>query len=362
MMETVAPLAGAARVSERGWRGFVLALALVLASAVVALWPPALGLVAAGVALLVPLPEPLGVLSAGVAACAIAAWVGGGRTLMVLIWSALALWSMLEPVPTGATADFDRLARGWTLAAASGFGFAHLLAVGRRFISRALVAVGVATLVTVGAIAVRDVPIGRVVEVSQAAVGTRVGAILARWRSHFSDPQWVRFATAQPDLAERAYEAGRAIERAVPTAARLAPALAALETLLILGVAWSAFHRISRVRVGAPLAVLARFRFNDQLIWGVVVGGVLALLPTFAEWQVMGTNLLLFFGALYGVRGGGVVAGWASDRMVAIGAVVLLLAAGVIGAPAVLIGAAGTAVALGLSDTWRDWRGLSAPR
>jgi hypothetical protein len=359
MSET--PATGAARVSERGWRGFVLALALVLAFAVVAIWPPALGLLAAGVALLAPLPEPLALLCAGIAACAVAAWVGGGRGWLALVWFALAAWAVAERFQSP-TPGFAGLARGWTIASACGFGFAHLLAAGRRFISRALVAVGVASLVTLAGVAARDLPLERVTAASQAAVGTRVGGILARWRDHLADPVWVRFATAQPDVAERAYEAGRAIERTVPLAARFAPALGALETVLILGVAWAAFHRVSRIRVGAPLANVDRFRFNDQLIWGVVVGALLALLPTFADWRGLGINLLLFFGALYALRGAGVLLVWTSDRTLAIGAVLTLVVAALVGAPLVLAGAAGVVLVLGVTDTWRDWRGLSAPR
>lgn len=360
-METVAPIAGAARPSERGWRGFVLALALVCASALVAFWPPALGLLAAGLSLIAPLPEPLALLTGGLAACALAAWVNGGRLVLALLWTALAIWSMVEPV-NRATAEFDQLARGWSLAAACAFGFAHLLAAGRRFLSRALIGVGAAALLTVGTLAARDIPIARVAAVSEVGVGTRVGSILARWRSHLSDPAWLEFAQAQPDLAERAYEAGRAIERSVPAAARLAPALAALETVLLLALAWSAFHRVSRVRVGRPLAELAVVRFNDQLIWGVVVGAVLVLLPSLGEWRAFGVNLLLFFGALYALRGLGVVAARGGDRAIGLGAVALLVAAVFLGPVPALVGAALGATAVGVSDTWQDWRGLSAPR
>jgi hypothetical protein len=360
-IDVVAPAAGATRVNERGWRGFVLALVLVLASALLAFWPPALGLLAGIVGLLAPLPEPLALLSGGIAACAIAAWSAGGRVTLAVVWGALALWSFLEPLNAGA-GDFDRLARGWSLLVVCAFGLAHLVAAGRRFLSRALVAVGVATLVTLGAMAFRDVPIARVQQLSERAIGTRVGATLGRWRQHLSDPVWQRFASAQPDMAERAYEAGRAIERTVPSAARLAPALVALETILILGVAWSAFHRISRVRVGTPLSALGRFRFNDQLIWGVVVGSVLTLLPAFAEWRGFGLNVLVFFGALYALRGTGVLLGWASDRAVAAGAIVALVVSPFLGAPLVLGVVGSAALVLGVTDTWRDWRGLNAPR
>jgi hypothetical protein len=358
MMETVAPLTGAATTSERGWRGFVLALALVLASALLAVWPPALGLLAAVVALLGPLPEPLVLLTTALAACALAAWSRGGRLALALIWVLLAVWALATPPATG-TAAFDEATRAWALAAGCGFGFAHLVAAGRRFLSRALVAVGVATLVAGASLALRGVSPGQAQQLAAGAIGTRVGGAIARWRDHQRDPVWQRFAQAQPALADRAATAAARLEAAVPAAARLAPALLATETLLILAVAWAAFHRLSRTRLGAPLAPLARLRFNDQLVWGVIVGGVLTLLPTFVEWRLFGLNLLLFFGGLYALRGVGVLAGTLSDRTITLLALAALALSPFAGAGTVLATLAGVAMLAGLSDTWRDWRGLT---
>ena len=49
------------------------------------------------------------------------------------------------------------------------------------------------------------------------------------------------------------------------------PALLALESLLALALAWTLYHRFSRARIGEPLGRLKEFRFNDQLVWGLIV-------------------------------------------------------------------------------------------
>ena len=99
------------------------------------------------------------------------------------------------------------------------------------------------------------------------------------------------------------------------------------------------------MEIGPPLSPLTEFRFNDQLVWGVAVGATLCLLPAFEEGKNAGYNLLLFFGALYLVRGIGVLAWIAKGRYLLI--VVLTFI------PQVFII---VTLALGLGDTWLDLR------
>src|SRR5690606_26584580 len=81
--------------------------------------------------------------------------------------------------------------------------------------------------------------------------------------------------------------------------AQLFPAFLALQTLAALGLAWSLFHRLSRIRLGPQLSTLRGFRFNDQLVWGLIAGIMLLALSPIAEMRWVGVNLLVFFGALY---------------------------------------------------------------
>ena len=65
---------------------------------------------------------------------------------------------------------------------------------------------------------------------------------------------------------------------------------------------------MSRARLGAALAPFRYFRFSDQLIWALVAGMTITVLPTLDALRVFGANLVVFFGALYALRGFGVIA------------------------------------------------------
>jgi len=86
------------------------------------------------------------------------------------------------------------------------------------------------------------------------------------------------------------------------------PALLALESLGALALCWGLYHRISRTRLGEQLAPLRDFTFTDHLVWGLIAGIVLFVLPVPDAWRGTGANLLVFFGALYAVRGLAVLA------------------------------------------------------
>jgi hypothetical protein len=121
---------------------------------------------------------------------------------------------------------------------------------------------------------------------------------------------------------------------------------------------------VARARVGLPLAPLAAFRFNDQLVWGAVVGATLVAVPSAAPYRLLGFNLLVFFGALYALRGLGVLTWWAAGwraRLGALGAVAgAALLVPLVGVTLPLAALAAAALALGLGDTVGGWR--SRPR
>src|SRR3954464_12635090 len=96
------------------------------------------------------------------------------------------------------------------------------------------------------------------------------------------------------------------------------PSLLLLESLVALALAWATFHRLSRARLGAPLGPLKDFRFNDQLVWGLIAGLAIVFVPALDFLGGTGRNLLVFFGALYAIRGFGVLSWFLAPGALAI--------------------------------------------
>lgn len=127
------------------------------------------------------------------------------------------------------------------------------------------------------------------------------------------------------------------------------PALVALESLAGIGVAWWLYMRVLRDEEGG-LAPVRGFRFNDHLIWLMVCGLLLMVVPLGDGVTRIGANLAVFMGALYALRGMGVVL-FVSDGLSLFGYAMLTL--GLLVAPPVVIG---FAVLFGIADTWLDLR------
>jgi hypothetical protein len=138
------------------------------------------------------------------------------------------------------------------------------------------------------------------------------------------------------------------------------PALLSLESLAALSLAWGLHHRLSRARIGPPLGSLKSFRFNDQLVWGLVVGVTIVILPSLASLRVVGLNLLVFFGALYALRGLGILRWLASERVAVVSVVGLAVLLPFVGLGLLAATLSGVALAIGLGDTWGDWRNRGA--
>jgi hypothetical protein len=322
---------------ERGWRRLLPALALFL------LVPgtPLLRVVT-------PVEETILLLTTSLAACALVGWWLGGRAWLAVVWCAVAGWALTRAVG-GGHSGYDRLASGWALVLGAAFGFATLLDARRAFFARALTALCLAGIAAGAALALGGVPLSRVRESVRAEAAVRHAPFMAQWAE-------LRASPVMRDLQSRDSEAGEELEAwsaryaALPAlVARGFPALLLLESLAALGIAWSLYHRMSRTRIGPPLAPLKQFRFNDQLVWGLIVGLVIAAVPTLAWLRGLGVNLLVFFGALYALRGLGVLSwlfkpGWLTTVALAITIPLLfpLYAAG--------------ALAFGVGDTWIDWR------
>jgi hypothetical protein len=133
--------------------------------------------------------------------------------------------------------------------------------------------------------------------------------------------------------------------------ARIFPALAAIGAVAALAVAWWVYHRVTGR--GQALGALREFRFPDALVWVLISGLALLVVPV-AEWGPrLGANVVVFMGALYALRGLAVavslIATVAGSRV----AVMIVLA--VVAVLLYPIVVAGTLL-LGVTDTWLDLR------
>jgi hypothetical protein len=195
----------------------------------------------------------------------------------------------------------------------------------------------------------------------------RVDESLSSWQNRTGSPVWKTFAARMPDAAARAERTAAilgVLGRSAPPSSDgtqslvliLAPAFLALESLLALALGWSVYHRMSRTRIGPPLGALKTLSFSDQWVWGVVAGFTLLMLPTLSEWRPAGMNLLVLFGALYALRGAGVLLWWTPDRWTWLLPVGLLILIPLLGSMRVVTMLVLIAFGTGLSDTWRDLR------
>jgi len=144
-----------------------------------------------------------------------------------------------------------------------------------------------------------------------------------------------------------------AIWRTVEAQVQVFPALLAIETLAALGVAWWLYVRLARGSDGG-LGPVAEFRFNDHLVWIMIVGLVLLSVRAGDGVTRVGANLAVFMAGLYALRGFAVGVGVSGGismfgyAMIALGLVFM--------APAVIA----FAVLLGVADTWLDLRTRAA--
>lgn len=145
----------------------------------------------------------------------------------------------------------------------------------------------------------------------------------------------------------------RSVDAGIHLASGVFPALLLLQSLAAMALAWALYQRLAREPRGAPLVRLREFRFDDNLIWGIVLALVAVLVPRIVGVAALGGNLAVFFGGLYTVRGFAVVAAMAAAAgiegvLAAAGATLVMLFLAPVAAMA--------ALALGVTDTWVDWR------
>jgi hypothetical protein len=335
--------------TERGWGKLLLAL-------VAFLFIPTIPQFRA----ILPVEQTLTLLVPAIAACALVGWWAGGRLFLAVVWVAAAVLLAAQPATTPGV--FYNLQRGWSLLLAGAFGLVCLFGVRRPFFVRALVALTIALLLALVMCALGPV--------TAADVHTAVGAELAQrnrdtmtllnsFIGQHAD-QWNQLVAKLPQLGTLPAETEKQLGVLAGAGRTLYPSLLALESLVALAIAWATYHRLGRARLGPPLAPLRDFRFNDQLVWGLIAGLTIVFLPTLSGFLPVGRNLLVFFGALYAIRGLGVLSFFLAPGALAIAATVgfVMLWAPVLNAVAVLafMLLALAAFGLGLGDTWADWR------
>ena len=145
------------------------------------------------------------------------------------------------------------------------------------------------------------------------------------------------------------------VEETVALHSLIFPALLGLASLAGLGLAWWVYKKLS----GAPgegIRPLKEFRFNDQLIW-VLILGVVTLLVSSGAVERVGTNAVVFMGALYALRGAAVVL-FLTGGVSLLGGFLLLL--GFVVLTPYMVYLVMGAFSIGLGDTWLDLRSRRA--
>jgi hypothetical protein len=304
------------------------------------------------VRVVIPVEQSLLLIVPALAACALVGWWAGGRFFLVLSWTALAVWMLVTRLP--GTPQFLAISKGWALLIAASFGVVSIMSPRRSFFPRALSAIGLSFAVGLALVMFSRQQPSMVERAVREEYARRVESWLTDWQSLSRTPEWRELTRENPGMETLARESSDRLVKLPPVTAQLYPAMLALESLAVLALAWGLYHRVSRARIGPPLAPLREFRFNDQLVWGLVAGITAVAVPTLNAFRIVGLNLLVFFGALYALRGLGVLTWFfAPGRLM----VTLTIALAIFMWP--LLGV--FALGIGLGDTWLDWRSRPRP-
>lgn len=303
--------------------------------------------------IILPVEQALLLLVPALAMLAVAGWRAGGRGSLALMWAVLATWLLWQP-GTPAT-DFALLARGWAAILAATFAALSIAGFGRSFLPRALVALVVAMTMSALVAVIASGGVAPALETFSAEIARRAAMSVAQWQEITASAEWARLVTANPEARVLGEKVDQQLVSAQAWAQPLLPSLLALQSLAAMALAWAVYHRVGRARLGPPLAPLRELRFDDALVWGIVAGVVIMVLPVQGFVRTIGINLLVLFGALYVLRGLGVILWFlAPGRWMRVFLVIFtLLFWHVVGMVAVVIG---------IGDTWFDWRRRLRPK
>jgi len=340
--------------TERGWGKLVLAI-------VAFFLIPSIPQLRA----LLPVDQRMLLFVPALAACSLVGWWAGGRAFMAIAWVALAVAMTAQPaVPPNA---FSNLVRGWSLLLAGSFGLVCLFGDRRPLFSRAILALGITLFIAAVMSLIGPVTVSQATKIVADEFSRRNAMTMATMNTFIQTNAklWSDLSAKVPAFATLPADTEKELGTVSGWGLAVFPSLLALQSLAALALAWATYHRLSRARLGAPLRPLKEFRFNDQLIWGLIVGLTIVLLPTLTTVRGVGRNLLTFFGALYAVRGFGVLSWFMAPGSLGVTLSVgfIMLAAPVLQffAALVLMGLGMAAMVLGLGDTWADWRNRARP-
>ena len=305
---------------------------------------------APGARALLPVVDTYLLLFPSLTALFVAGWAAGGSGSLAFAWGLMTAALFALPAPGGSAGYYD-VARAWGLLVAGAYGISCVIMTRGSFLRRAFATVAVAlsgAAVFAGATALSPSTLSRVFAAEFAARNAASAATFVRFAP--------RIAAGIPGAAEWAAAKSVAIgEASAAVAAPLVPALLVLEALAACALAWAWYHRLSRARLGPPLATLRQFTFGHAVVWPLLAGGLLVAIPSVrgGGLALLGANLVVLFGALFALRGAGVAAWFVPLRRAAaqLAAMLAALALAPITIPA--------ALGLGVADNWLDWRGLA---
>jgi hypothetical protein len=234
--------------------------------------------------------------------------------------------------------ELANLSRAWALLLGGGFVAATAWRPGWGVLQRSLIALA-------GALGVVALWLGATGE--WVGLDERIGQHL----TDLSESAVAQLRGRAPE-AEWVTELATAAQRTVDFQWTVFPALVGLQSLAALGLAcWF----VSRARGSEPdlftLGPVREFRFPDQLVWVVIGGLVLVILPLGDLATRLGWNALFFMGALYALRGIGIFV-FLSARGPKVFLIVVSVLALLLFYPLVV----STVILLGLVDTWFDLR------
>lgn len=222
--------------------------------------------------------------------------------------------------------------RGWALVLGAAFLAAVALRPRGSFLGRGMAAVAVA------------VTLGGAILLGSGAWARVEWALTRRFRE--AAVAWATLVETSGDPALA--DAADTFRRVADIEVMLYPALLAIASLAALAVAWWAYRRLAGPDEAA-LAPMREFRFADHLVWVLIAGAALLVVPLGDVAARAGANLTTFMAVLYVLRGAAIVValtGVGAGGMFLLGVMAVLLL------PLV----ASAALVIGLSDTWLDLR------
>lgn len=258
---------------------------------------------------------------------------------------AVVLGALAWASASGSSDPFGALERSWLALLAGGLAVILLARPDRAFVPTALAALGIGAAAAVVLMGLTHLSWDEVAWRVSRHFGYQARLILGQM-SAAAD-------AAGGDAPALVQKLEATVETGIRLASLVFPALLLLQSFAALALGWALYQRVALAPVGVPLGRLRTFRFDDHLIWGIVLALVALLVPRLAGTGALGGNLAVFFGGLYVVRGLAVAAALAAAAgiegvLAAAGAVLVVLFL----APV----AAAAALALGVTDTWVDWR------